>query len=336
MTFTAKGFNVTYGNDIATSALESLGDYVLVTQPEPWALLKDQVKNQPLEIIQSGDLAPEHLDHLAQTSPAATIVGLGGGSAMDTAKWIHWRRSLPLIQLPSLPSVDACFTRMSALRDRGGVRYEGDAVPEMVYVDFELFRAAPRVMVTSGIGDVLSCHTAWYDWRFAAKENQDQYGWSTELTEISHIYLDELYDCAPGISELTDDGLRRLMELHRDIGWRCHDLGHARFEEGSEHFFAYTFEEVTGRTILHGELVSMGVQIMSHFQGNNPERARETIARAGTRHRLSDLGVTEAEVLETMRRLPSFTVEQKHWYSYARTLDPAKFDEKEIISLLNW
>ena len=79
MTFTAKGFNVTYGNDIATSALESLGDYVLVTQPEPWALLKDRVKNQPLEIIQSGDLAPEHLDHLAQTSPAATIVGLGGG-----------------------------------------------------------------------------------------------------------------------------------------------------------------------------------------------------------------------------------------------------------------
>ena len=26
-------------------------------------------------------------------------------------------------------------------------------------------------------------------------------------------------------------GLRRLMECHRDIGWRCHDLRHARFEE---------------------------------------------------------------------------------------------------------
>lgn len=336
MTFVAQGFNVTYGNNIAATALDSLNEYVLVTQPEPWAFLQQKVRNQPIQIMQSGDLSPEYLDHLADTAPAVTIVGLGGGSAMDTSKWIHWRRSLPLIQLPSLPSVDACFTRMSALRDRGGVRYEGDAVPEMVYVDFELFRAAPRVMVTSGIGDVLSCHTAWFDWKFASQQGRDEYGWTPELTAISHTYLDELYECAPGISELTDDGLRRLMELHRDIGWRCHELGHARFEEGSEHFFAYTFEEVTGRTILHGELVSMGVQIMSHFQGNNPQRARETIARAGTRHRLADLGVTEAEVMETLKRLPTFTSEQNHWYSYARTLNSNQYDAKEIIALLNW
>jgi glycerol dehydrogenase-like iron-containing ADH family enzyme len=336
MTFVAKGFNVSYGNNIAAPALDAIGDYLLVTAPEPWEFLRDKVSNKPVQIIQSGDLSPEHLDHLAETSPAVTVVGLGGGSAMDTAKWIHWRRSLPLMQLPSLPSVDACFTRMSALRDRGGVRYEGDAIPDMVNVDFELFRAAPRAMVTSGIGDVLSCHTAWFDWKFAFENDQDEFGWSADKADISHAYLNELYECADGIKNLTDDGLRRLMELHRDIGRRCHDMSHARFEEGSEHFFAYTFEEVTGRTILHGELVSMGVQIMSHFQGNNPERVREIIARAGTRHKLADLGISMAEVMETMRRLPTFTVEQKHWYSYARTLDPAKYDEQEIKNLLDW
>jgi len=225
---------------------------------------------------------------------------------------------------------------MSALRDKGGVRYEGDAVPEMVYVDFELFRAAPRSMVTSGIGDVLSCHTAWFDWKFAADQGRDEFGWNEDMPKISEMYLDELFDCAPGIAELSDDGLQRLMELHRDIGWRCHEMKHARFEEGSEHFFAYTFEEVTGRTILHGELVSMGVLIMSYFQNNNHERARETIARANTRHRLEELGVTKDEVLESLRRLPSFTVEQKHWYSHARMIDPAKINNEEVIGLLNW
>jgi hypothetical protein len=75
---------------------------------------------------------------------------------------------------------------------------------------------------------------------------------------------------------------------------------------------------------------------MSHFQGNNPERVRETIARAGTRHRLSELGITESEVLETMRRLPSFTVEQNHWYSFARTLNSESYNKQEILSLLNW
>ena len=336
MTFKANGFNATYGNNIAANAINGIGDYLLVTQPEPWSVIEKDVTNKPLKIVQSGDLSPENLDRLADEAPNMTVVGLGGGSAMDTAKWIHWRRSLPLIQLPSLPSVDACFTRMSALRDKGGVRYEGDAVPEMVYVDFELFRAAPRSMVTSGIGDVLSCHTAWFDWKFAADQGHDEFGWNPEMPKISEMYLDELFDCAPGIAELTDDGLQRLMELHRDIGWRCHEMKHARFEEGSEHFFAYTFEEVTGRTILHGELVSMGVLIMSYFQNNSHERARETIARANTRHRLDDLGVTKEEVLESLRRLPSFTKEQKHWYSHARSIEPTSINDEEVISLLNW
>jgi glycerol dehydrogenase-like iron-containing ADH family enzyme len=97
MTFNAQGFNVTYGNNIAANAINALGDYVLVTQPEPWAVIEKSITNKPLQVIQSGDLSPETLDRFAEESPKVTIVGLGGGSAMDTSKWIHWRRSLPLL-----------------------------------------------------------------------------------------------------------------------------------------------------------------------------------------------------------------------------------------------
>lgn len=125
---------------------------------------------------------------------------------------------------------------MSALREQGGVIYDGDAVPEIVLVDYELFRSAPAAMITSGIGDVLSCHTAWFDWKYAHEMGKDEFNWQVSDIEISKNYLTELSDCASGIKAQTDDGLRRLMELHRDIGWRCHELKHARFEEGSEHF----------------------------------------------------------------------------------------------------
>jgi hypothetical protein len=47
---------------------------------------------------------------------------------MDTAKWLHWRKRIKLYQIPSLPSVNACFTHMVALREGDGVYYYGDAV----------------------------------------------------------------------------------------------------------------------------------------------------------------------------------------------------------------
>jgi glycerol dehydrogenase-like iron-containing ADH family enzyme len=110
------------------------------------------------------------------------------------------------------------------------------------------------------------------------------------------------------------------MEQHRLIGKMCDDYGHARFEEGSEHFFAYCFEYVNGHTIMHGELGSLGVLIMSALQGNRPEYAREVVARAGVRHRPEELGITMEEIEAALRELPAFVARENHWYSIANDL----------------
>jgi hypothetical protein len=75
---------------------------------------------------------------------------------------------------------------------------------------------------------------------------------------------------------------------------------------------------------------------MSYLQCNDYHLAKENISLEKNRQRLEDLGVKREEVLESLRRLQSYTVEQKHWYSQARFVDPEKIDEEEIIGLLNW
>jgi glycerol dehydrogenase-like iron-containing ADH family enzyme len=317
----AKGFPAEYGRGLLAAHLRDVESYAVVTHPEPWEFLAPSLPHPPVALIEAGDLTPEHLEHLVATLPdVSMVVGIGGGSAMDTAKWLHWRRSLPLLQVPSLPSVNACFTRMTALRDAGGVRYEGDSVPERVLVDFDLMAAAPAALVRGGIGDVLSCHTARHDWALAAAAGRG-FAWDDHAAAMSLAYLDELESLAPLLAAGHDEGLRRLMECHRDIGWRCHDLRHARFEEGSEHFFAYTFEEVTGRTIMHGELVTMGVLVMSTIQGNDPDRPRRIADLAQMRTDPAELGVTWQEIEETLYRLPSFAEEQGLWWSVANGLE---------------
>ena len=317
----ARGFAVHYGRGRLADLAPQLGRYVMVSQPEPWAVIKPALSTAPpARLAWADNLGLDHLDRLADSLTAIdTIVGLGGGSAMDTAKWIHWRTKLPLYQVPSLPSVDACFTRMTALRDGGGVRYEGDTIPELVIVDFDLIGSAPRALVAGGIGDVLSCHTGLWDWRLGADAGRG-HPWDEVAAARGREYLDELESLATPLRRGEDDGVQRLMECHRDIGWLCHNLGHARFEEGSEHFFAYCFEAVTGRTIMHGELVTLGVLVMSHIQGNDPDRPRRIAAAAGARTALAELGVSWPEVEATLRRLPEFVEQQQHWWSAANGL----------------
>ena len=313
-------FPVSYGRGVARGLGAEIGPAIIVSHPEPWANLCDQWAGDVVAFVSPGDLSELHLDSLIRDLPvAAAVVGIGGGSAMDTAKWIHWRLGMSLHQVPSLPSVDACFTRMTALRDGGDVRYEGDAVPEMVYVDFDLMRTAPIEMIRAGIGDVLSCHTARFDWELAVRCGHEP-PWDDDAAQASLASIAELEALAPLVRDATDDGLRRLMEQHREIGWRCHELGHARFEEGSEHFFAYCFERVTGRTILHGEIVTVGVLIMASMQRNAPERARAIVDAAGARHAPETLGVSWGEIDDTLRALPRFVREGGYWYSFANEL----------------
>ena len=317
----AQGFPTEYGRNLVPIHTGALGSYLMIAQPEPWQVIAPTLTNKPVDVVMADDLSPEYLDHLVDTLPSVdAVVGLGGGTAMDTAKWLHWRRQIPLVQVPSLPSVNACFTRMTALRDGGGVRYEGDAVPDSVLVDFDLFAAAPAALVRGGIGDVLSCHTARFDWELAVAKGYEP-SWDEAAAAMSRTYLDELEGLVSDLAVGGDDGVRRLMECHRDIGWRCHDLGHARFEEGSEHFFAYTFEQVTGRTIMHGELVALGVIVMSTLQGNDPARARSIIDASMMRSDLDSLGVTWAEVEASLLRLRSFVNEQGLWYSAANEVE---------------
>ena len=139
------GFPATYARGLARGLGDRLGATLVVTQPEAWAIVSPHFGAAPQAILMTSTLDQPTLDELARSAPdGVTVLGVGGGTAMDVAKWISWRRALPLVQLPTLASVDACFTRMSALRDGERVRYEGDAVPEEVSGDASILLGARR------------------------------------------------------------------------------------------------------------------------------------------------------------------------------------------------
>jgi glycerol dehydrogenase-like iron-containing ADH family enzyme len=330
-------FPVKYGASIASDVGRILSPAIVVTQPEPWEALRDRFGGAPAALVMADSLERAHLEKLAKELPGdvSCVIGIGGGTAMDTAKWLHWRKKLKLFQVPSLPSVNACFTHMTALRVGDGVRYFGDAIPEMVFVDYNLMKAAPAYLLRGGIGDVFSCHTGRWDWEYAVKRGHDP-AWDDFAASESLRFIKELRELSPALYKGENDAIRKLMELHRVIGKYCDDYGHSRFEEGSEHFFAYTFEHVTGRTLMHGELVALGVLIMSTLQGNKPELAREIVQAAGVRHRPDELDYTMDEIEKTLLELPAFVKREKLWYSIANDLTIGERELKMARSALEF
>lgn len=307
--FVAEGMPTAYGRGLLADRVRGLDHYVIVAHPEPWERLRGSVDHEPALVITATELTPSYLEHLVRSVPDAdAVIGIGGPTALDAAKWLHWRCSLPLYVMPSLPSVTACFARPIGLPGPGGSRPEGEAWPEQVLIDFDLMWSAPPALVRAGVGDLLCCHTALFDWQLASDAGWEPL-WDDELAGRVEQCIDEVASLAPVLAAGEDDGLRRLMECHRDLNHRRDQAGHHHFAEGSEHLFADVFADVTGRTIMHGELVTLGALVMAAIQGNQPQRLRAITDSVMMRTDLTSLGLSWSDVVSTLRRLPVFVAE---------------------------
>jgi len=314
-------FPLTLENGAALERMGALERYVACTMAEPWALVEGRAA-PPLHYVESGSVELAHLREVAAGVPdgAEVVVGLGGGSSIDTAKFVAEATGLPLIQIPTIISVDAAFTAPYGYRDGSRVRYAGDLRPVEVICDPDLIRLAPPELNRAGVGDLLSCHTGMFDWKLATDAGRGHVPWNEDAAALGRRVLDELEAAAPEVAEVSDAGIRFLAEIHRLVGAGCIEYG-ARFEEGSEHFLAYVFEWLTNEHRVHGELISLCVLAMSVVQGNDPDRATRIVRTSKVDARPEHLGITEELFVRMFRELPRYAEREHLWPSVIETVD---------------
>ena len=295
--------------------------YLVVTMEDLWPQFAGDFDDGLVGPMFVTTLEQSELDEIVAGQPACeSVIGLGGGQALDVAKYVAWKRRLPLYQVPTAMSVNAAWGQRAAVRIDGVVRYVAFAVPEAVYVDYDVIRSAPIDLNRSGVGDVLCYWTGHWDWKMAADVGRVETRWPYDkrLVAEARVALDRVIDHADEIHDVTDPGIRALAESLRWGGSAFHNAGwNPRHIEGAEHFVCYNLEYITGKHFLHGQPVTLGVLLMSDLQGNRPEEIKAIADRIGVKYRPEDMGVTWDDLAEALRTLKPFVERAGLWYTVA-------------------
>lgn len=266
-----------------------------------------------------------HWDTLTEEIKGEIIYAVGGGLAVDAAKYIAAKNSLPLISLPTAITVDAFFTWASGIRQGGCVHYLETCIPDAVIIDMEILQSAPVTLRAAGICDVLSIATGCWDWVYAEEKhmNTDETKLIPYVFQNAQSILQGALDCAQAAGAGDPQGLKQLIDCLALEVQLCNLVGHSRPEEGSEHFFAYSIENEMGKGLPHGDLVGPGIIYMATLQGQDVEPLKAALRECN----IPLNRIPNDLVRKTLLNLPTYCQTHKLPFGIAHTLNESMVNE---------
>jgi glycerol-1-phosphate dehydrogenase [NAD(P)+] len=255
---------------------------LLVTSPPAWNAVGDKLHFRIAQqivpysaVLEDWEQQLSELEH----QDFEVVYAVGGGLTADAAKYAALRFNLPLVVMPTALSVDAFITAASGIRKDGCVYYIETKPPENLILDLDVIAAAPKAVRAAGITDVMSIATGSWDWKFADERGENPAG----MAFIPWVYdnaqsiLNGVLDCAESAGAGEYEGLKTLYDCLAMEVQLCNQVGHARPEEGSEHYFAYCVENIVGHGLPHGDLVGPGIMLAARLQGQATDRLEKAL-----------------------------------------------------------
>ena len=294
-----------------------LGRFVVTSMEIPWQLVRDRLGAAPAAVLLVESMELDVVERQIAAAPECdTVLAVGGGQAIDLGKYFAFRRGCRLVTVPTIVSVDAFVTPKAAVRRNHRVEYLGGASPDPLVIDYDLIRTAPPQLNIAGVGDLLSIHTGTFDWELAHRAGRDAAEpFSADDVRRAREILRLVEQRADDIRHVTDAGLQAIVDGYLLVNTICLPAGHYRTEEGSEHYLFYELEERTGRPFIHGQIVGLGVYLLSRLQENRHAEIVALMDRLGLAYQPADMEIDRATLAASLANLRSYVEARGLWYT---------------------
>ncbi|WP_067772486.1 iron-containing alcohol dehydrogenase family protein [Nostoc sp. NIES-3756] len=235
----------------------------------------------------------------AKDHKADSIIGIGGGKALDTAKLVAHQLQLPITTIPTSGATCAAWTALSNVySDQGAFLYDValSRCPDLLILDYDLIKTAPQHTLVAGIGDAIA---KWYEASVSSGHLEQTL--IIAAVQQARVLRDILFQKSvaalqqPG-SEAWQEVVDATVLLAGVIG----GLGGAQCRTVAAHAVHNGLTHIAGHSSIHGEKVAYGILVQLRLeemvQGNQlAAAARQQLlkfyAEIGLPQKLGDLGL---------------------------------------------
>ena len=103
------------------------------------------------------------------------VIAVGGGAILDVAKYFASIRGLKLFAFSTSPSNDSALTPYSEFYVDGICQALKSKSPDQLFCDLSIIAKAPRHMLASGYGKIVSSYLILFDWHISNKFTNEVY-----------------------------------------------------------------------------------------------------------------------------------------------------------------